>query len=420
MINDCFSHDEKRLLHFDAVDILKSRLASIASSSLQVLEQCGGKIVAQDIIAPRNIPAFDNTAMDGFAFSHENYITNGGVFHLDTRIAAGDNKPVELKQNSVARIFTGAPMPIGADSVAMQEDCETHQSEGQSFVTIPEGYKNGANVRLAGEDVKSGERLLEVGSRLRPQDIAAIASCGFARIEVYNPLKIALVSTGNEIIRPGNSLDQAGVYDANYFMLNSLLGTMPIEVTDLGILPDDRAMVESTLTRATGSYDIIITSGGASLGEEDHITSVLAQKGTRHLWQLAIKPGRPMCFGTLNDTVFFGLPGNPVASFVCFLLYIYPSLLVLGGSHWKEPRRIKIPSAIKFKNKKTGRREFWRGYLEADSDGTNRLHKYDHDGSGLISGLRHAEGFIEIGEDITEVKPDEMLDFIPFSQFGIV
>ncbi|MCP4185111.1 MAG: molybdopterin molybdotransferase MoeA [Hyphomicrobiales bacterium] len=420
MINDCFSHDEKRLLHFDAVDLLKSRLGSIATSSLQDLEKCGGKILAQDITAPKNIPAFDNSAMDGFAFDHQDYLKNTGVFPLGARIAAGDNKPVELAPCSAARIFTGAPMPTGADSVAMQEDCKTHQSEGQTFVIIPQGYNKGANVRLAGEDVNSGECLLSAGSRLRPQDIAAIASCGFAKIEICDPLKIALASTGNEIIRPGNCLEQADVYDANFFMLNSQLNTMPVEVTDLGILPDDRAMVESTLTRASSSYDIVITSGGASLGEEDHITSVLAQKGTRHLWQLAIKPGRPMCFGNLNDAIFFGLPGNPVASFVCFLLYIYPSLLVLGGSRWKEPTRIKIPSAIKFNNKKSGRREFWRGYLEPGADGTNRLHKYDRDGSGLISGLRHAEGFIEIGEDVTEVKPDEMLDFIPFSQFGIV
>ncbi len=420
MINDCFSHDEKRLLHFDAVDLLKSQLTSIATSSPQNLEKCSGKILAQDIVAPKNIPAFDNSAMDGFAFSHEDYLKNTGVFPLGARITAGDNKPVELAQYTAARIFTGAPMPTGADSVAMQEDCRTHQSGGQTFVNIPQGYKKGANVRLAGEDVKSGEHLLEAGSRLRPQDIAAIASCGFANINVYDPLKIALASTGNEIIRPGNSLEEAGVYDANYFMLNSLLNTMPVEVADLGIMSDDRDMVEATLTKATDSHDIIITSGGASLGEEDHITSVLAQNGTRHLWQLAIKPGRPMRFGNLNDTIFFGLPGNPVASFVCFLLYIYPSLLVLGGSNWEEPKRMKIPSAINFKNKKTGRREFWRGFLEPDKDGTNRLHKYDRDGSGLISGLRHAEGFIEIGEDITEVKPDEMLDFIPFSQFGIV
>jgi len=420
MINDCFSHQEKRLLHFDAIDLLKSRLGTIADSASQDLAACGGKILAEDIIAPRNIPAFDNSAMDGFAFRHHDYRNNHGKFAVNERIAAGDPKPVELVPNTAVRIFTGAAMPIGADTVAMQEDCQTQVQDGQTFVTIPQGYKKGANVRLAGEDLKSGQPLLEKASRLRPQDIAAVASCGLARIRVYQPLRIALASTGNEIIRPGEALDASGVYDANYFMLNALLETMPVEVTDLGILPDDRDMVQSTLTAASATHDIVITSGGASLGEEDHITGLLADKGTRHMWQLAIKPGRPMCFGTLNDTIFFGLPGNPVASFVCFLLYIYPSLLVLGGARWREPQRIKIPSAIDFNNKKTGRREYWRGFLLPDADGTNRLHKYDRDGSGLISGLRHAEGFIEIGEDVTEVKPGEMLDFIPFAQFGIV
>ena len=420
MINDCFSHDEKRLLHFEAVDILKSRLASIVTSSPQNLEKCSGKILAQDVIAPRNIPAFNNSAMDGYAFCHGDYQERKGAFRVVARVAAGDNNPIEMTKNTVARIFTGAPMPMGADSVAMQEDCELHSRDSHAFVNIPDGYKKGANVRLAGEDVKSGERLIESGKRLRPQDIAAIASCGIDSIEIFKPLKIALASTGNEIVRPGKFLDPALVYDANYFMLSSLLEKLPVKVDDLGILPDDRDGVETTLGKAADTYDIVITSGGASLGEEDHITSVLAQNGTRHLWQLAIKPGRPMCFGTLNDTIFFGLPGNPVASFVCFLLYIYPSLLVLGGSDWKEPRRIKIPSAINFKNKKPGRREFWRGFLEPDENGINRLHKYDRDGSGLISGLRHAEGFIEIGEDVTQVEPDEMLEFIPFSQFGII
>ena len=171
---------------------------------------------------------------------------------------------------------------------------------------------------MAGEDVKQGQTIIKAGSLLRPQDIAAIASCGFEKIEVYRPLKIGLASTGSEVVRPGKTLENAGVYDANYFMISSLLDLLPVETVDLGILPDDRQIVENDLMQAAKNHDIIITSGGASLGSEDHITNLLAQKGTRHMWQLAIKPGRPMCFGTLSDTIFFGLPGNPVASFVCF------------------------------------------------------------------------------------------------------
>ncbi len=420
MINDCFSHDEERLLHYDAIELLKTRLFSIATKSTINLEHACGKILAQDIAAPRDIPAFNNTAMDGYAYCHEDHKKTGGFFPLVARIAAGDNEPMEIPGSSAARIFTGAVMPVGADSVAMQEECQSHEQDGQKFVIIPQGLKKGANVRLAGEDVKSGETLLKAGCLLRPQDIASIASCGIAELEIYTPLRIALASTGNEIIRPGKSVEKASVFDANFFMISSLLNSLPVEFTDLGILPDDKEIVETTLLQATKTHNIVITSGGASLGSEDHITSLLAEKGSRHMWQLAIKPGRPMCFGSLNDTIFFGLPGNPVASFVCFSLYIHPSLLVLGGSKWREPRRFAVQSGVTFKNKKPGRREFWRGYLEQDESGVTRLHKYDRDGSGLISGLRHAEGLIEIGEDVTEISPDDLLDFIPFTEFGIL
>ncbi len=420
MIDDCFLHDKHRLRHGEAIEILKSRLSAIASKIDIKLVDATGKILAEDIAAPRDIPAFDNSAVDGYAYCHSQIETTDSTFPVSASINAGDLETVEIDPNSVARIFTGAMMPKGADSVSMQEDCSIFENSDSISVAIPTQLSRGANVRLAGEDVKRGDLICAAGSRLRAQDIAAIASSGFDKIKIFNPLKIALASTGNEIIRPGNNLKKGEVYDANHYMLISLLNSLPVEVTDLGILSDQRDAVEEVLGAATKSADIVITSGGASMGNEDHITNILAELGNRHLWQLAIKPGRPMCFGQLNETVFFGLPGNPVAGFVCFLLYIRPSILVLGGGNWHEPRRYKIPSAITFKNKKPDRREFWRGYLKENEAGETELYKYQRDGSGLISGLQKADGFIEIAEDVKNIQPGDLLDYIPFSEFGIV
>ena len=373
MIDDCFLHDKHRLRHDEAIEILKSRLSAIVKTQEIPLNIAANCVLAEDIVAPRNIPMFNNSAVDGYAFSFVHHEEAGGFFPIISRIAAGDLEKNELSTNSTARIFTGAVMPEGADTVVMQEDCEKHEQDGMKFVIIPQGLKKGANVRLAGEDVSEGEVVASKGTLLRPQDIAAIASCGFGSVEVYQPLKIALASTGNEIMRPGEEMLKGQVYDANHFMISSLLSSLNVEITDLGILRDEREGVEEKLTEAAKAHDVVLTSGGASMGSEDHITKLLDERGTRHMWQLAIKPGRPMCFGQLADTIFFGLPGNPVASFVCFLLYIRPALQVLGGAQWREPRRFKIPSAIEFKNKKPDRREFWRGFIETTKDGSMQL-----------------------------------------------
>ena len=420
MINDCFLHDKHRLRHDEAIDILKSRLQPIIASHELALDDASGKILAKDIVAPRNIPLFNNTAVDGYGFAFQQHDNGDKTFRVSARIAAGELDVEKISPQTAVRIFTGAPMPEGADSVAMQEDCQTQDKDGSKFVTIPSALKKGANVRLAGEDVKAGDVIARKGDKLRPQDLAAIASCGFDRVEIYRPLRIALASTGDEIIRPGTSMQKGQVYDANHFMVNSLLSQLGIEITDLGILPDERHQVENILNAAAANHDGIITSGGASMGSEDHITRLLDERGSRHMWQLAIKPGRPMCFGQLADTMFFGLPGNPVAGFVCFLLYLRPALQVLGGAKWYEPTRYKIPSGLDLKNKKPDRREFWRGFIETDKNGNNRLQKYDRDGSGLISGLQKAQGLIEIAEEVTSISKGDLLNFIPFSEFGIV
>ncbi|MCV0424617.1 MAG: molybdopterin molybdotransferase MoeA [Roseibium sp.] len=420
LLDDCFLHDKDRLRHHEAIEILKDRMSTaVVEKETLRLEDAFERILAEDITAPRNIPLADNSAVDGYAFRQADFDEAGGFFRLQQRIAAGHASDATLAPWAAARIFTGAVMPPGADTVAMQEDCETHVQDGQDFVIVPQGLKTGANCRKAGEDVAEGTTILSSGHLMRPQDLAAIASTGLANVNVYRKLKVALVSTGDEIRRPGDPITVGDVYDSNHFLLRGLCATVPVEIEDLGILKDDAELVEQTLRDAAKHFDVILTTGGASRGEEDHILQALDTLGQRHMWQLAIKPGRPMMFGNIGTCVFLGLPGNPVAAMICFLLYARPVLNVLAGGAFLQAQGFQVPSAFEVPKKKPDRREFYRGYLGRDRNGKTTAHKFMRDGSGLITGLREADGLIEIPEDATSVNEGDLVTFLPFSSFGI-
>lgn len=419
LVNDCFRHDSERLRHDEAIDILRERVKPVAKTEEVPLEEAAGRILAEPVKAPQDVPLADNSAMDGYAFAHGTYDATGGFFPVDQRIPAGHPAETPLLPGRAARIFTGAIMPEGADTVAMQEDCETHDQDGQPFVIIPPGLKKGANVRRAGEDVAKGAELIPAGSRLRPQEIAAIASIGLARIQVARRLKVALVSTGDEIVRPGNPITPGQVYDSNHYLLTALLDCLDVETVDLGVLEDKPDAVRKAIGEAAANHDAILTSGGASKGEEDHLVAALDALGTRHMWQLAIKPGRPMNFGQIGDCTMLGLPGNPVAAMVCFLLYVRPVLVAMSGAAWPTPTRYQLPAAFEIKKKKPDRREFSRGWLTRDDHGRLCVDKFERDGSGLITGLREADGLIEIAEDTTKVARGETVSFIPFTEFGL-
>ena len=414
LLDDCFLHDKDRMSHAECLSAITSRLASVTAIERLPLTEVSGRWLAEDIIAPRNVPLHHNAAVDGFAFT----APAAGSLQVTTRIVAGNTMAHRIASGQAARIFTGAVMPEGADTVAMQEDC-TLSDNGQA-VTIPPGLKPGANARRAGEDVVEGSTVLKRGARLRPQDIAALASFGMGRVDVHGPVRIAILSNGDELLEPGIEIVPGQVYDSNRAMLRALAATLPSTVTDLGILPDDSDIIEATIAKAAQTHDVILTTGGASRGEEDHIITAIDRLGKRHLWQIAVKPGRPMSFGQIGDCVFLGLPGNPVAAFVCFLLYVRPALAVLGGGTYCEPVRFQVPAGFSVAKKKPGRREFWRGWLEPDADGHPVAHKFARDGSGLISGLQQASGLIEITEPVTSVTQGELVSFLPFSSLGIV
>ncbi|MBX9592253.1 MAG: molybdopterin molybdotransferase MoeA [Hyphomonadaceae bacterium] len=420
LLDDCFAHDKTRLRHDEALRILKQRVGPIATHERVALAEACGRILAETAVAPDPVPAHTNAAVDGFSFAARDYdVSAGSELPVDGRAAAGHRLGYTPAAATAARIFTGAVMPQGHDTVVMQEDVRFGTREGRAVVAIPGGLKAGANVRKAGEDVKAGEVLLQAGTVLRPQDLAALASIGAGDVECFARLKVGIVSTGDEVVRPGAALAAGQVYDANAPMLAALIASAGATPVDLGVLADNLDAVKASLTRAAQQVDVIISSGGASRGEEDHVVAAVDALGKRHLWQLAIKPGRPMSFGQIGDCVLLGLPGNPVAVFVCFLLYVWPMLRRMGGAGWPEPRRTRLPALFAFPGRKVGRREFWRGLLKETPRGL-AVDKFARDGSGLISGLRAADGLIDIPEDVPEIRPGDSVAFIPFSEFGIL
>lgn len=415
-----FTREDHSLSHAEVLALLKSWTRPTAPVEDIPLAEASGRILAEPIVAPRPIPAHDNSAVDGYAFSCADYDeAQGALLTLYGRAAAGHPLPGSLPPRSAVRILTGAVMPEGCDTVAMQEVVESLAVDGETLLRVPPGLRPGANRRLAGEDVTTGQTLVEPGARLRPQDIAAIASTGKGAVRCYVPLKAAIFSTGDEVIRPGAIFRPGLVYDSNAPTLFALAGLAGVRTLDLGVLPDDAGVVRERLVEAAGRADVLITSGGVSHGEEDHVAKTLRSVGSLHIWRLAIKPGKPMSFGQIGDSIFVGLPGNPVACFVCFLLYVLPLMLALSGGHWIEPRRFPVRAAFSLK-RKPGRRHFMRGWLIEGPSGCLSVQKYPEDGSGIITSLREAEGLIEVAEDVETIQEGSTLSFIPFSEFGVL
>jgi molybdopterin molybdotransferase len=416
LLGDCFAHDRDRLSHADALGLIAERTPLVAATERIALADAAGRYAAALVRATRPVPAHDNAAVDGYALAAADLSDAAPTtLQVAMRLAAGTAAPGRLAGGAAARIFTGAPVPDGADTVVMQEDVET-VAAGQ--VRVPTGVRAGANVRLAGEDARPGQTLVAAGQRLRPQDIAALASQGLAEAVVYRPLRVGVLSSGEEIARPGAAPGPAAVFDANRPMLLAMLAHLPVEAVDLGIVADDPAAVAATLERAGSSLDLVITSGGASRGEEDHLVRTVAARGRLDAWQIAVKPGRPLGLGSLGGAAVMMLPGNPVAVMVCFLLYGLPLLARLGGGRPVEPARFLLPAAFAMKRKKPDRREFLRGWTAMEG-GALSVHRFPRDGSGLISSLCAATGLVELAEPVTRVTPGDMVAFVPFSGFGV-
>lgn len=425
LLDDCFAHDPKRMPAAEALALLRSRVAVLVETETVSLNDAFGRILAEDVSSTRDVPSFDNVAVDGFAFAHASLTSRSNeptsLDLTEGRSAAGHPFEGIVKKGHAVRVLTGGALPEGADTALMQEDVTIDGDRGDR-VLIPSGVKHGANCRLAGEDMKKGQVVLRSGLRLRPHQVGVAATVGRASLSVHCPLRVALVSSGDELREPGEPLPHGMTYDSNRSILRGLLETLGVTVSDQGIWPDRADVVQAKMAELAHDHHAIITSGGASRGDEDHMVEAVRTLGQMHFWQIAVKPGRPLAFGQLRgkrgDTVFIGLPGNPVAAVICFLLFARPMLTALAGGTWPKPNTFLVPADFSMK-KKPGRREYLRARLLENENGLQVVRKIEREGSGILTSLTEADGLIDIAEDVVSVSPGDPVPFIPFSEFGL-
>ena len=396
----------------ETVALIAARLQPLAGIEAVPLAEADGRILAADLVAPMPLPPFANSAVDGYAIrSADLPQENERRFAIGGRVQAGTRSAEAVEPGEAARIFTGAPMPGGADTVFMQEDVRV---EPDGAVLLPAGLKPGANMRPAGEDVATGAIVLRSGRRLRPQDIAMAAALGQVELTVRRPVRVAIFSTGNEIVAPGAERASAQLFDSNRFMLMAMLRRLGCAVSDLNILPDDREAIAATLRAAARDHDLVLTSGGVSTGEADFVKDAVEGTGRMVFWRIAIKPGRPVAMGVIDGTPLIGLPGNPVASFVTFAHVARPAILALAGAEPEATVATPVRAAFAYR-KKLGRREYVRASLRRAADGTLEVQKFPREGAGLLSSLVDTDGLVELGEDVVAVAPGETVGFIPYA-----
>ena len=409
--DDCFAFGGPMMSVDEAVGIITSRVAAVKERETVALGESDGRVLACDVAAPLPLPPFTNSAVDGYAVqSRDLPQAKERAFPVTGRVAAGASANAAQPGHAV-RIFTGAPMPDGADTVFMQEDVRIDEA---GHVVLPAGLKPGANVRPAGEDVPQGRVALKAGQRLRPQDVALAAAFGLTQIEVVRRLRVAVFSTGDELASPGAPRAAAQLFDSNRFMLMAMLKRLGCEVSDLGILRDERAPLANALKQVAARHDLILTTGGVSTGEEDHVKAGVESAGTLVLWRMAIKPGRPVAMGIIGGTPFIGLPGNPVASFVTFVHVVRPTVLALSGAIATPLDPMPVRSAFSYR-KKSGRREYVRVNLRKAPDGALEAVKFPREGAGLLSSLVDTDGLVELGETVTGVEPGETVGFLGYA-----
>jgi molybdopterin molybdotransferase len=409
--DDCFAFGGPMMSVDQAVSIIAARVTAVRDIETVSLTAADGRILAKEISAPLPLPPFTNSAVDGYAVrSGDLAQVDEQAFPVAGRVQAGAAARGPVEPGHAVRIFTGAPMPQGADTVFMQEDVRLDQGR----VVLPAGLKPGANVRMAGEDIPAGHSALAAGQRLRPQDVALAAAFGLTHVEVRRRIRVAVFSTGNELVSPGASRGAAQLFDSNRFMLMAMLVRLGCEVSDLGILGDDRVSLASALKSVAGTLDLILTTGGVSTGEEDHVKAAVESVGTLVLWRMAIKPGRPVAMGIIGGTPFIGLPGNPVASFVTFVHVVRPTVLALAGATQQHLIPMPVRAAFAYK-KKIARREYVRVNLRKGENGVLEAVKFPREGAGLLSSLVDTDGLVELGEEITLVELGQTVGFLGYA-----
>ena len=390
----CFAHD--RMLSADeARATLVAAAEALHDTEVVPLDAALGRVLAADVVSPLDVPGHDNSAMDGYAINSRDSNDGGCALTVSQRIPAG-HPGGELAPGSAARIFTGAPMPLGADAVVMQEECEV---DGVA-VRIARKVSAGENVRPRANDIARGDRVLSAGQKLRPQAVGLLASLGIAEVSVVRRLRVALLNTGDEIVEPGQPLRTGQIYNSNRYTLIATLQQVGCEVVDLGQVEDTFEATRVALLDAAQKADLILTSGGVSVGEEDHIRAAVEAEGEISLWRVRMKPGKPLAFGRVVDTPFIGLPGNPVSAFVTFCLFGMPYVRAMQGQAdtFPLPIAVRLPQAIE---KPLKRREFIRVRVRKEEDGLPVAEPFPRQGSDVLTSTVWADGVLELPDGVT-------------------
>ena len=418
LTDDCFAFSGP-LLPVDEVErIIRERVTPVVETERVALGAAGGRVLARDVVAPIDLPPFDNSAVDGYAVRHGD-LAAGAETRLAVveRVTAGRVAGRAVAAGEAVRIFTGAPMPVGVDSVFMQEDV---RADGAAVVVVPRGLERGANRRLKGEDVRAGSIVLSAGRRLEPQHVALAAAVGLTGLDVFRRVRVAVFSTGDEIVEPGTPRPAPALYDANRYLLAGLLDRLGAAATDLGILPDDPARLAGAIAAAAADHDLVLTSGGVSAGEADHVRQAVETIGRLVFWRVGIKPGRPVAMGVIPavkagaNAAFVGLPGNPAAVYVTFARIVRPLLLRLAGAEAAPLIALPVCAAFAYR-KKAGRREYVRVKLTCAADGSVQAVKHAQEGAGVITSLTETDGLVELPEDATTVEPGSTVGFLSYA-----
>jgi molybdopterin molybdotransferase len=417
LTDDCFAFSGPLLPLEDMERLIGERIAPVAETERVARSAARGRVTAADVMAPVDLPPFDNSAVDGYAVRHADLSADVDTrLTVAGRLTAGARADAALQSGKAVRIFTGAPMPAGADTVFMQEDVTV---DGDAVI-LPRGLALGANRRFAGEDVAAGKVALPAGTVLEPQHIALAAALGITALEVRRRLKVAIFSTGDEVVEPGAPRSAAAIYDANRYLLAALLERLGAVVTDLGILADAPDALVGALQAAAGGHDLIVTSGGVSTGEADYVRAAVERIGSLVFWRVAIKPGRPVAMGVIrgasnNDSAaFVGLPGNPVAVFVTFVRVVKPLLRRLSGAQPQELLALPVRAAFAYRKKKD-RREYVRVALRRGADGEIEAVKHPQDGAGILTSLTETDGLLEFPEHVTAIEPGARVGFLSYA-----
>jgi len=418
LTDDCFAFAGPLMTIADMERLIETRIAPVAEVEDVRLLDARRRVLARDIVAGLSLPSFDNSAVDGFAVRHQDVAGTGETrLAVVDRVQAGAAAAQPLGAGEAIRIFTGAPMPAGADTVFMQEDVRL---DGD-VVVVPAGLKLGANRRLAGEDIAKGAVALPAGRRLAARDLALAAAIGRTALPLRRRLRVALFSTGDEVIEPGAPLRASAIYDANRVLLAGLLANFGAEVTDLGILADDLDALKAALRAAADGHDLVLTSGGVSTGEADHMRAAVEAIGRLVFWRVAIKPGRPVAMGVIpgktpgTGAAFAGLPGNPAAVFVTFVRVVRPLLMRLSGASAAPLVPLPVRAAFAYR-KRSGRREYVRVALRTAADGVVEAVKHAQEGAGVITSLTETAGLVELPEDVTRIEEGASVGFISYAQ----